>query len=312
MADITGTESANTLTGTASADTIKGLGGNDIVYGKAGDDLILGGAGHDTLYGDAGTDTIKGDAGNDVIKGGTGKAFLYGGDGNDSVFYNPTASNLADVGSYLSPTIIKGEAGTDTINVFNDAKVTVDGKQVASMTDAYMGDGGIMYMKFTEKNWDYDSPISDVGKASGFETIKFFGAGGVNFQSAFSGAPDLTVEGTAAADKFFSYYGSDTFKGGAGNDEFHLGGGTDKVISETNDADSFYFGGWGEGNATVTGVNGAGVLAGDKFYFDPYYLSNPDSQVTEVGGSTIFTMNTGETLTLVGATGLIEGVDWFV
>jgi hypothetical protein len=312
MADITGNDSANTLNGTTGADTITGLGGNDTIYGKEGDDVILGGTGNDTLYGDAGTDTVKGDDGNDVVKGGTGKAFLYGGNGNDSVFYNPTTSNIADVGSYLSPTLLRGEAGVDTLNVYNDAKV---GAGSPSLTNAYFSDSGVLQLEFTEKNWDYDSPIINVGNATGFEVIKFNGAGGVNFQSDFYGTATLDVTGTSAADIFWSYYDSTIITGGAGNDEFHIGGGDDKIISNTNDADNLYFdGGWGdaESDAVFQGFNGVGQQAGDKLHFNSFYLNDPNSQVTESGGNTVFTLNTGESLTILGVTGLIEGVDWFV
>jgi Ca2+-binding RTX toxin-like protein len=307
MADITGTESANSLNGTESSDTIKGLGGNDSIYGKAGDDVILGGSGNDSLYGDAGTDTVKGEDGNDIVKGGTGKAFLYGGSGDDSVFYNPTTSHIADVGDYLSPTLLKGESGNDTLNVYNDAKSTVGGSPVASTTNVYSSGNGVLQIEFTDKDWNY---LIHVGEASGFETIKFNGAGGVNFQADFYSNSTLNVTGTAVADKFYSSYNSETITGGAGNDQIHIGGGNDKVISNTNDADSIYFpGGWDyPGDSTVQGFNGAGQQAGDKLYFNSSTLLG----VTESGGNTVFSVDAGETLTIVGATGLIEGVDWFV
>lgn len=311
MADITGTEAANTLNGTVDPDTIKGLGGNDVAFGNAGDDVILGGSGNDSLYGDAGTDTVKGEDGNDIVKGGTGKAFLYGGNGDDSVFYNPTTSNISAVGDYLSPTLLKGEAGNDTLNVYNDAKVTVGGNEVASTTGAYIGWDGTVYLQFTDKNY---GPLINVGTATDFESVKFNGAGGVNFFAEYYGAGPNNIEGTSANDTFQSYYGFDTFKGGAGNDVFHIGGFDDTVISNTNDADSVYFyGGWDDGgDSTVQGFNGAGQQAGDKLYFSSATLDDPDSQVTESGGNTIFSLNSGESLTVLGATGLIEGVDWFV
>ena len=313
MANITGTESANTLKGTTGADTIKGLGGNDTIYGNSGDDVILGGKGNDTLYGDAGTDTVKGEDGNDVIKGGSGKAFLYGGAGDDSVFYDPTTSEISAVGSYLSQTILKGEAGNDTLNVYNSAKYYASEHYGASMTDAWVGDNGVTYLRFTNGNLSYDdAKLIDVGTATGFETLKFSGSGGVNFQADLYGASPSKVEGTATADKFYGGYGNDTFTGGLGNDEFHMGGGNDTVISGSSDADSIYFSGWGGGTTTVRGVNGAGQQAGDKLYFDQYYLDNPDKQVVESGGNTVFTMNTGEKVVVTGVTGMIEGVDWFV
>jgi Ca2+-binding RTX toxin-like protein len=49
MANITGTESIDTLTGTAADDIIKGLGGNDRIIGSQGADTIDGGTGNDVL-----------------------------------------------------------------------------------------------------------------------------------------------------------------------------------------------------------------------------------------------------------------------
>jgi Ca2+-binding RTX toxin-like protein len=68
---------------------------------------------------------VKGDAGNDIIKGGTGISYLYGGDGTDTLYYNPTASNISAVSDYLSGSVRDG--GTDTLNVFNDATYTKSG-----------------------------------------------------------------------------------------------------------------------------------------------------------------------------------------
>jgi Ca2+-binding RTX toxin-like protein len=66
MADIFGTNAANTLIGTAQNDRIYGLDGDDILKGGAGNDELYGGAGNDTLWGDAGADTMYGGAGNDT------------------------------------------------------------------------------------------------------------------------------------------------------------------------------------------------------------------------------------------------------
>jgi Ca2+-binding RTX toxin-like protein len=60
MANITGTEAADTLQGSAQNDTISGLGGNDTLWGQAGDDLLSGGLGDDRLYGGAGNDQLDG------------------------------------------------------------------------------------------------------------------------------------------------------------------------------------------------------------------------------------------------------------
>ncbi len=68
MANITGTESADTLTGTAADDIIKGLGGNDRIIGSLAPDSIDGGAGNDVIdySGLNGTITFKLNSTNDI------------------------------------------------------------------------------------------------------------------------------------------------------------------------------------------------------------------------------------------------------
>ncbi|MEM8578249.1 MAG: Hint domain-containing protein [Pseudomonadota bacterium] len=60
MANITGTNSADTIPGTNENDTIQGLGGNDLISGEGGNDSILGGDGADTIFGDVGEGTAQG------------------------------------------------------------------------------------------------------------------------------------------------------------------------------------------------------------------------------------------------------------
>ncbi len=77
MAEIFGTDGADTLTGTA---------GNDSIYGRAGNDTLNGGVGDDFLDGGLGSDTLNGGDGNDVlIDSSGGSDSLIGGLGNDQL-----------------------------------------------------------------------------------------------------------------------------------------------------------------------------------------------------------------------------------
>jgi VCBS repeat-containing protein len=67
MANLNGTNKADTIGGTAAADRIFGDNGNDIINGGAGDDYIDGGNGSDTLSGGAGNDEIDGGNGQDTL-----------------------------------------------------------------------------------------------------------------------------------------------------------------------------------------------------------------------------------------------------
>jgi Ca2+-binding RTX toxin-like protein len=345
---ITGTSGADTLNGTTSADTISGLGGNDTLNGKAGNDVIKGGTGsdkiggdngHDSLYGDdgddqvyggtgndvlfggngndslfgeAGTDTLKGEAGNDILKSGTGLAYLYGGAGNDSLHYEPTASNIKDVGSYLSTSLLNGDAGTDTLNIVNKATYTDGTATKTAHTYIYHDNYNGGQITFTAQNAQYYDPTISVGSFKGIENVIVNGSGGLTFVSGSSVGDQPSITGTAGVDTFSGSAGNDKFKGGAGNDTFYFNGGNDTITSENNDADIFHFGwGTGTGTATVTGFNGVGSHTGDKIYMDDYYFPDPETQVVESGGKTTFTANSGEKL-IVTTTGLIEGVDWFL
>lgn len=117
---ISGTFKSLLIDGGAGKDSIRVDGAilqEAIVHGGAGDDVIFGGGGNDKLYGEGGTDTLKGEAGDDILNGGSGIAYLYGGDGADRLNYDPTASDIFVVGNSLAPSILDGDAGTDTLNI---------------------------------------------------------------------------------------------------------------------------------------------------------------------------------------------------
>jgi VCBS repeat-containing protein len=66
MANLNGTNKADTLNGTAQNDNLFGDNGNDFLNGGAGDDYLDGGNGNDTLTGGAGNDVIDGGNGQDT------------------------------------------------------------------------------------------------------------------------------------------------------------------------------------------------------------------------------------------------------
>ncbi|QQP92982.1 hypothetical protein IGS68_27795 (plasmid) [Skermanella sp. TT6] len=350
MATIKGTNNAETKYGTAAIDTIYGYGGNDSLYGRAGNDtiwgglgsdkiwgeagndilrgedgddfiyggdgndVVYGGVGNDTLYGDAGTDTVKGDAGNDTIKGGTGIGYLYGGDGNDQIHYDPTMANVSSIGSYLSGSILDGDAGYDTLNVYNKAVYTSGGSTKAATTQISMsGNGGDIYFGSPT-----GSPQIDAGHFQEVEKITVTGSGKLEFYNYYD-SQGIDITGTAGNDLFYSYGANDTLRGGAGNDDFHSYGGYDTIVSTSTDNDRFYFDTTSTGSATVTGFNGAGAYGGDRIYFDDYYdYMDTVASVSEYGNRTTFHVTTtyygytyGDMTVTVDKVGLEEGVDYF-
>ena len=342
MAIIKSTNSGETKTGTTGIDSIYGYGGNDKLYGRAGNDsiwgglnddqiwgedgldilrgedgrdsvwggngndTIYGGSGDDNLYGDAGTDKVYGEAGNDILKGGTGISYLYGGAGNDTAHYDPSTSDIDDIGNYLSGSYIDAE----TVYIYN--KTTDNGKP----TQTLIGNTDVNHEGHDQSIWfGSGGKAINVGYTEGNPDLIVVGAGGLKYHGPdFGGTSKVT--GTAVKDEFHGGYGDDIFKGGAGNDDFHISCGNDLLISENNDADTFYFKPAGYGtNATITGFNGSGVAGGDTIHISDGAATGYSSM--ESGGKTTFTQN-GEQAEgdiaaqfTIDAVGLKEGVDYF-
>jgi Ca2+-binding RTX toxin-like protein len=140
------------------------------------------------------------------------------------------------------------------------------------------------------------------------------GSGNLTYVSNWDDWNNLSgknVTGTAGNDTFYSYWASDTLRGGGGNDTFHVGGGVDTVYSEANDADLIYIDFWGEGHTTIKGFNGAGSLTGDKLYVSEYIKSH--GSVDYINGNTVFNVGQTPTYTVEGVDlRQGEGIDWFL
>jgi hypothetical protein len=356
VATIYGDNNANTKYGTVYNDLIYGRGGNDSLYGRTGDDQILGetgndslwgedgadilkggdgadflyggnnsdvlwgGIGDDRLYGDGGSDTLKAEAGNDVLKGGTGILYAYSGDGNDTIVYDPTTDNLAKFGQYLSGSILNGDSGTDTLQIFNRSVYTDGTSTKPAQTNIVVDSLGSFGIRFQAQGHpDWEEPVSYVGLAKGIEKITVTGSGGLNFNSDYHHATGKDVTGTTVSDTFHSGDSGDIMRGGGGNDTFYFGGGTDVVYSEANDADTFwfdtYFNAYSGGQATAKGFNGEGSLTGDKIHI-PSYMSPDDNEmvVEYTNGNTVFHMREYPQDYIVEGVDLRqgEGIDWFL
>ena len=305
----------DTIYGDLGNDILRGDSGDDIVYSGAGNDITYGGIGNDILYGDAGTDTVKGEAGNDIIKGGTGISYLYGGDGTDTLYYDPTTSPIRQVTDYFYESILDGGAGTDTLNVFNHATYTDAAGQIKPATTIISMNG---YTTGEIFFWDpVNFEQSRAGSIQDVEKITVTGAGRLEFYGSFLEGFGTDITGTAGDDVFVTNISSNIMRGGAGNDEFHSFVVGDAIVSNTNDADRFYFHASIKSEATITGFNGAGVYGGDRIYFDDDNGNGFVKDVQEIGDKTVFHIETVEPYEDAGATvtvdkiGLVEGVDYF-
>ncbi|WP_413160459.1 calcium-binding protein [Capilliphycus salinus ALCB114379] len=168
VADIVGTDDAETLEGDGENNSIDALGGDDLVAGGLGDDTVFGGSGDDVLRGDAnrrsaggsnggddvisggaGNDRIGGKGGNDLLSGDSGDDEIFGDDGDDTIMGvtgNDTLTGDDFSGGSGSDVFVFGNGdGTDTITDFDvteDLIGLVEGELMfdeLSITDSDMG-----------------------------------------------------------------------------------------------------------------------------------------------------------------------------
>jgi len=178
------------------------------------EDIILGTANHDTttpgyapaiqgtsknelLIGLGGNDVIRGGAGNDVIVGGgvstnSGNDALYGEGGDDVFVYLPTDNGFYDV--------IDGGAGNDKVIAVAGAVIGLGG--YADTVETFVGTG--------------DTVVQ--GSPSIHNTLDFR-------NTALVGIKEVDGGGATSDDTFYVSTKSDAFyRGGGGNDTFHLQG----------------------------------------------------------------------------------------
>ena len=170
----------------------------------------------------------------------------------------------------MADSLLDGDAGTDTLNIYNHATYT-SGKTTPPAATQVNMDGrnsGDIYF-FNPAPDKYES--IDVGHFQEVEKITVTGAGKLEFSGSWSAGKGIDITGTANNDVFRSYGASDTMRGAGGNDDFYIMGGKDTVISGANDTDRFFFDATSPADAKITGFNGAGKYGGDRLYFDNGY-----------------------------------------
>ena len=240
MANINGTNAANTLNGTNLDDVIRGLGGNDTINAGDGNDVLDGGNGADLLYGGQGNDQIFGGAGNDRLFGGDGDDLLDGGSGTDWADFsgggavnvdltagvatgqgNDRLFNIERVAGSSFGDVLKGSMGSDVIQggAGNDLLIATAG------TDTLNGGADI-------------DTVSFASFASGVTASLSSGA-----YSSASGTGSLTsVEnliGSDTNDTLTGSAGANTLNGGLGSDTLNGGAGIDTLSYEGNQSHNF-------------------------------------------------------------------------
>jgi Ca2+-binding RTX toxin-like protein len=231
---IIGTAGDDVLIGTAGADSINGLQGSDTLQGLAGDDTLIGGNGSDTLDGGVYNDRLNGGNGSDTLLGGDGDDTLNSGEGSDTLKGGEGSDKL------------RGGDGDDTLQGGKGRDTLQGGKGDDSLTggagkDVFTGGSGADHFIFTPGDFPVGTPfdtITDFNHSQGDKIV-------LSAIDAIDGG----------ADNAFSFIGSGSFSGVAGQLHYVVGTGRVTVEGDTNGDSVADF------SITVLGVSS--LVAGD-------------------------------------------------
>ena len=248
-------------------DTINILTGNGTVNAGSGFNQINLGSGN-SLIASEGYDTITGSSvggGTDTVAIGSGQTSINSG----------TSSFLVNDSSPNPLTVTLG-SGVDTINLLSGSPATIIG---VDSTTKYIGQGTITA---TETSRGDSVSITGSGSATvtagaGNETIVGTGSSGNNYYAAGTGN-DTLIAGS----------GADTLQGVKGFN------GVANLISGTGATTFQFTNGAGGGADTISGFKSTDTLAFSG------YGSSPQATAVTSGGSTIYTLTDGTTLTVNG------------
>lgn len=218
---LTGTEGNDLLNGSLFRNVVQGLGGNDQITTYGGDDLVWGGEGSDQINTGSGSDYLFGDGGNDVIVVKNGRDIVFGGTGSDRITTELTLFSLPARNSQLN-----GDAGNDVIS----GSGTLNG-----------GDGIDLLSGWGILNGDTGADRLTSSNTFTPLFIDIFNGGSGNDSITASDGQDILDggEGNDVLDgygNFFRRSGQravdiDRLTGGAGQDNFVLGGAGDPTSS---------------------------------------------------------------------------------
>jgi Ca2+-binding RTX toxin-like protein len=284
-----GNNSANTLAGSAGPDFLIGRGGNDTYVVNHAGDIVVEATGQGTdivqtsLSSYALTDNVEnltftgtgafdgvGNALNNRIQGGAGADTLNGGAGADTLIGGGgNDTYIAQSGDVIQEGL---NGGVDI--VFTDSATFTLATNVENLTYTGAGD-------FTGNG----SNIANVITA-GDGTNVLNGNGGND--TLIGGAGIDSLNGGAGADRLIGGLGNDVMNGGTGNDTFVFNSafGADTISGfDANPAG---------GGQDMLDVSGLGITATD-------FAARV--QITDIGPSTLITIDGVNTITLIGVNG---------
>ena len=249
MADVTGTDSPETLDGTEEADTIAGLGGNDTLNGLGGGDTLNGGMGTDVVSGGGGDDTIVMAEFPGISFGGpapVGETIDGGAD------FDTLELRVFDDASLIAPTLLGPTSGYGlylaTLSELEQIRFasTAESGVGALMFLAQLADAGIatlaggagrdfLDLRVAEGGGSYTVPA--LALAGWTDTAAPHLTGDVISLSAASSA-DYTLnarEGLASAQALYGSLGNDTLNGSSGSELLDGGGGANWLYGNGGD-----------------------------------------------------------------------------
>ena len=234
--------------GTEAADTLQGYGGRDTLDGLGGDDSLSGGWDDDELNGGAGNDTLLGGWGNDVLRGQGGVNWLQGDGGADRYVLA-----AGDVGNVI---VADGEDRVEL--AFTKAQMSIQRQAADGSVTVNFGGTAVA-----------PSASFKVLAPNGIDTftLQFSDGSTLLWKDVLAEATkplNLTLNGTAGADKLTGGAGNDTLNGLAGNDSLVGGAGQDSLNG-------------GLGNDTMAGGLGRDTLVGAAGN-DTYLFARGDGQ----------------------------------
>lgn len=274
------------ISGTNGADTLVGTNDDDVISGANDDDLIQGLDGNDSLSGDDGDDTLEGGAGDDTLIGGNGDNLLIGGDGNDSIVAGRVSALSTGastvVGGAGDDTITGANSDTDTLLTYRDATSSVTVTEDSFNSSGTIQGAATGNDEFNNINdfelTDFDDVFIGTGLSGSSVVYTLDTAAGNDFVQ--SGSINIDVDGGAGEDTLsLSAANSVDLETGAISSNIRTGSAVnfEHVINDGN-------------AATMSGTSGSNSLTGGRF---DDTISGLDGDDTLVGRDGVDTLEGG-------------------
>jgi len=218
---------------------------------------IDGGLGHDTIIGTSGADTLAGSAGNDSLSGGDGDDIflvdlngqsdtILGGNGYDVVRADANSVrislfNLSGVeeinANGRSSVVVQGTSGADVMDLstvllvgvtFIDGGLGDDVMLGTSVRQNFIGSAGADTLTGNGGNDLFTFPTTSHSTAAAPDHITDFNSGDIMVLSG------IDANSLVAGNQAFTWIGSGSFTGVAGQLRFEIGGGVTTVYGDVN------------------------------------------------------------------------------